>query len=137
MPHLIFIRGKNLSSPKNDRMTTIQMHGFEYRSLQRNFMTVHMHKYPFIFSDEWKYRIRRHLAFWLFWGVFQGFLYAFIPSNSPYSYLSQLPLSMLESFIFLGAHIFLAYSLMYFVIPRFLLKQKYWQTAIWTITCFL
>ena len=44
---------------------------------------------------------------------------------------------MLESAIYLAGHIFLAYSLIYFVIPRYLLKQKYWQTAIWTITCFL
>jgi len=32
---------------------------------------------------------------------------------------------------------FLAYSLIYFVIPRFLLKQKYWRTAAWTIGFFL
>ena len=31
---------------------------------------------------------------------------------------------------------FLAYSLIYFVIPRFLLKQKYWHTAVWTIVFF-
>lgn len=118
-------------------MTTIQMHGPEYPLGNRNFISVHMQKYPFIFSDEWKYRIQRHLAFWIFWGVFQGFLYTFIAANSPYSYFRQLPLSMLESFIFLGAHMFLAYSLMYFVIPQFLLKQKYWQTATWTIICFV
>jgi sensor histidine kinase YesM len=118
-------------------MTTIQIHHFEYRLERRNFITVHMQKYPFIFSDEWKYRIRRHLAFWLFWGVFQGFLYSFIASGSIIGYVKRLPLSMLESFIFLTAHMFLAYSLMYFVIPRFLLKQKYWQTAVWTIICFL
>jgi hypothetical protein len=103
----------------------------------RNFITVHMQKYPFIFSDEWKHRVRRHLAFWLFWGISQGFLYSFIASNSGLSYFGQLPLSIIESFIFLLAHIFLAYSLMYFVIPRFLLKQKYWQTAGWTLLCFL
>ena len=44
---------------------------------------------------------------------------------------------MMESLAFLTAHIFLAYSLMYFVIPRFLLKQKYWQTAAWTLVCFI
>ena len=118
-------------------MTTLQIHHFECRPERRNFITVHMQKYPFIFSNEWKYRVRRHLAFWLFWGVFQGFLYSFIASNSVFGYVKQLPLSILESFIFLIAHIFLAYSLMYFVIPRFLLKQKYWQTAIWTLACFI
>jgi sensor histidine kinase YesM len=117
-------------------MTTIQLHKFEYRTAQRNFITVHMQQYPFIFSDEWHYKIRRHVAFWVFWGVFQGFLYSFMAANSVMGYFRQVPLSILESFIYLGAHMFLAYSLIYFVIPRFLLKQRYWQTAVITITCF-
>jgi len=33
---------KNLSSPKINRMTTIQFHQFEYRTEQRNFITVHI-----------------------------------------------------------------------------------------------
>jgi LytS/YehU family sensor histidine kinase len=118
-------------------MTTIQTHPFEYPPGHRNFITVHMQRYPFIFSDEWKHRIRRHVAFWIFWGLAQGFLYSFVTSSASYSYVKQLPLSILESFIFLGAHIFLAYSLMYFVIPRFLLKQKYWHTAALTLVCFM
>jgi len=118
-------------------MTTIQIHRFEYRTEQRNFITVRMQKYPFIFSDDRKHRIRRHVAFWVFWGVFQGFLYSFVSFATDYTYIKQLPLSMVESFIYLGAHMFLAYSLMYFVIPRFLLNQKYWHTAAWTLICFM
>lgn len=119
-------------------MTTNHIHRFEYRIEQRNFITVRMQKYPFIFSDDRKHRIRRHVAFWLFWGVFQGFLYSFVGYYSiAYSYIKQLPLSILESFIYLIAHMFLAYSLMYFVIPRYLLKQKYWHTAAWTLVCFI
>lgn len=96
-----------------------------------------MQKYPFIFSDEWKYRFQRHLSFWLFWGIFQGFIYSFAASFSFYAYIFRLPMAMLESFLFLWAHMFLAYSLMYYVIPKYLLKQKYWDTAIWTFLCFL
>ena len=44
---------------------------------------------------------------------------------------------MLESLIYLSSHIFLAYALIYFVIPKYLLKQKYWPTAVLTIICFL
>lgn len=95
-----------------------------------------MEKYPFIFSDEPKFRIRRHLAFWAFWGIFQGFLYSFLAIYSPIGYLKRLPVSILESFIFMFAHMFLAYSLIYIVIPHFLLKQKYWHTAVWTIIFF-
>ena len=96
-----------------------------------------MQQYPFIFSDQWKYRIQRHAAFWIFWWLFQGFLYSFLAINSPAGYFKRLPISMVESFFFMFIHIFLAYSLMYFVIPRFLLKQKYWQTALWTFVFFL
>ena len=96
-----------------------------------------MSKYPFIFSDERKYRIKRHLASWAFWWIFQGFLYSFLATYSVIAYFTRLPISMLESLIYLPGHMFLAYSLMYFVIPKYLLKQKYWHTAVSTIICFL
>ena len=41
-----------------------------------------MQKYPFIFSDEKSYRIKRHISFWLLWWLFQGFLYSFVAINS-------------------------------------------------------
>jgi hypothetical protein len=95
-----------------------------------------MNKSPFIFSDAPWYRIQRHLAFWTFWWLFQGFLYAFTPVPVKVAYIDRIPLSMLESLIFLSAHIFLAYSLMYFVLPRYLLKNKYLATGIWVIVLF-
>lgn len=94
-------------------------------------------QYPFIFSDEPRYRIRRHLVFWVFWWLFQAVLYSVIGFSGKYSYLLQLLDSTLESLAYLTAHIFLAYTLMYFVIPRYLLNQKYGQTAIWVAICFL
>ncbi|MEP7374379.1 MAG: histidine kinase [Chitinophagaceae bacterium] len=96
-----------------------------------------MQQYPFIFSDKWKSRVQRHAAFWIFWWIFQGFLYSFLAIGSEAGYFKRLPVSMAESFFFMFNHMFLAYSLMYFVIPRFLLKQKYWQTAAWTVVLFL
>lgn len=96
-----------------------------------------MEKYPFIFSDERKYRIRRHLAFWTFWWIFQAFLYSFIAWNSNGRYNERLIIAFIESFIFTWSHMFLAYALMYFVIPRFLLQQRYWATAVLTVTLFL
>lgn len=96
-----------------------------------------MQNHPFIFSNKRKYRIRRHLVFWIFWWLFQGFLYSFIAINTNRMYWVRLPSSILESLVFIIAHMFLAYSLMYFVIPRFLLKQRYLLTAFWVIVCFL
>lgn len=92
-----------------------------------------MNKYPFIFSNEWKYRLPRHLAFWSFWWLFQGFLYAFAPYPTTLTYLQRLPISLLDSFIYLPSHIFLSYTLMYFVIPRYLTKGKYLAASLWVI----
>jgi sensor histidine kinase YesM len=94
-------------------------------------------KYPFIFSDERRYRIRRHLAFWTFWWITQGILYSVIGYSGKPVYAVRLANSITESFFYMIAHITLAYALMYFVIPRYLLKQKYWLTAMWVLICFL
>jgi sensor histidine kinase YesM len=94
-------------------------------------------KYPFIFSDEPQHRFRRHLAFWVFWWLFQGLLYSVIGFSGRHSYPLQLLDSTLESLAYMIAHMSLAYALMYFVIPRYVLKQKYGQTALWVAICFL
>src|SRR5581483_3851126 len=94
-------------------------------------------QYPFIFSDAPKYRIRRHLAFWVFWWLFQGVLYSVIGFSDIGPYYLQLADSTCESLVYLTMHIFLSYSLMYFVIPRYVLTHKYVQTAIWVCICFL
>lgn len=90
-----------------------------------------MDRFPFIFSDERKYRLRRHLYFWITWWLFQGFLYSFVALYNSSAFLDRLPVSLIESAIFLVVHIFLSYSLMYFVIPRYILKQKYIATIAW------
>jgi len=92
-----------------------------------------MERYPFIFSDERKYRIRRHVAFWFVWFITQAFLYSFVAVTEGMFYFLRLQSSFIESFIYLIPHMFLSYSLMYFVIPRFLLKQKYWSTTFWVV----
>jgi hypothetical protein len=100
-----------------------------------------MQKYPFIFSDEKKYRVQRHVVFWIFWWLFQGFLYAFIPARTNhvrvFNFLDFLPISMLDSLLYMPAHIFLAYSLMYFVIPRFIIRGKYTAAGIWVFALFI
>ena len=96
-----------------------------------------MQSNAFIFSRRPKYRIARHAAFWTFWWLFQGFLYAFTYTGHSATYLQTLPYSMLDSLLFLTDHIFLAYTLMYFVLPLYLLKNKYFATVIWVIILFL
>ncbi len=93
-------------------------------------------KYPFLFSDERRYRIARHVSYWLFWVIFQGFLYSFVAVRRGYFYLPRLQSSFVESMIYLIPHMFLSYMLIYFVIPRFLLKQKYFGTISWVVFLF-
>ena len=91
---------------------------------------------PFIFSNELSWRLKRHFAFWLVWWLFQGFLYSSVAINSATAFFVRLPASVVESFIYIMAHMFLTYSLIYFVIPRYLIKQLYWKTAVWVAILF-
>jgi hypothetical protein len=95
-----------------------------------------MQQYPFIFSDERSYRIKRHVVFWLVWWLSLAFLYSFVPTNSATSYLIMLAVSVVESLIYLIDHMFLTYSLIYFVIPRFVIKELYWKAAVWATVMF-
>lgn len=96
-----------------------------------------MEQHPFIFSNERKYRYMRHLVFWLFWWAFQGFLYAFAQSPDAMGYFHRLPATLIDSLLYLPAHIFLAYTLMYFVIPEYIIKAKYFTASAWVIILFI
>jgi sensor histidine kinase YesM len=106
-------------------MTILQKHRIQKEPGLRNFITVHMQQYPFIFSDERKYRIRRHLYFWLFWWGFFSLLYAYTAGMNLLPDHRRIPVSAVNSIFFMIPHMFLSYSLMYFVIPAFILKGKY------------
>jgi len=96
-----------------------------------------MGPHPFIFSDEPRYRLRRHIAFWSIWCLSQAFLYSFTVDVANYGYLMKLCISFVNAIGFMPPHIFLSYSLMYFVIPRYLLKEKYAASAVMTLLMFL
>ncbi len=128
---------KSRSSRKTNRIAHLTPVQRDSTNSSGNFIAGNMQQHPFIFSDQWRYRLLRHGAFWVFWWIFQGFLYSFLPINRASEYWESLCMSMMESFIFMISHLFLAYSLMYFVIPRFLLRQKYLATGLWTFVLFI
>jgi len=101
------------------------------------FLSGCMQQYPFIFSNEWKYRLRRHGLFWFTWWFSQGLLYSFVNSAGPQPYPVQLLVAFTDSLIFMIVHIWLAYVLMYFIIPRLLLRARYWACAIAVVLSFL
>lgn len=96
-----------------------------------------MQKYLFIFSDERSYRIKRHLFFWASWWLFYAIMYSFSPVWSAVSYSERLVASGIEAFFYLASHVFLAYTLMYAVIPKLVLKGKYLGAAVATTFVFL
>jgi len=91
----------------------------------------------FIFSNKPEYRIKRHLLFWATWVVFMGFLYAFTPLPSRLNYLQRLPNSTTDAVLYLPIHIFLSYTLMYFLIPRYIVKGRYLLAVFWLVVLVL
>lgn len=96
-----------------------------------------MNQQQFIFSDELPYRLRRHLLFWLFWWIFFGILYSYTAKVSLIPNVQRLPVAMLDALVFLIPHMFLSYSLMYYVIPRFVLSQQYVKAGMLVLFFFL
>ncbi|MGH2564522.1 MAG: sensor histidine kinase, partial [Ginsengibacter sp.] len=96
-----------------------------------------MRQHPFIFSDQRKYRLRRHFSFWIFWWLFFAFLYAYTPKISLLPDFRRLPISLVDALIFMIPHIFLSYVLMYYVIPKFIVKAKYTGAAVRIFFLFL
>jgi Histidine kinase len=96
-----------------------------------------MRQYPFIFSTELKYRFRRHFLFWFCWWIFQSFLYSFVFVISEIPYWYHLQIAAIEALLYLTAHMFLSYSLMYGVVPRLILKGRYLPALFAVVGLFL
>jgi len=86
-----------------------------------------MQQLPFIYSNKPEWRLSRHLVFWLLWFLFQLLLYSFSPSPAlqRQPFLHRLIITAPETLIYMIPSLFLAYTLMYFVIPKLVLPGKY------------
>jgi len=91
-----------------------------------------MQQMPFIYSNELRWRIMRHLSFWLLWFLFQLFLYSFSPSPvlQEQSFRHRLLITWPDTFLYLIPSLFLAYTLMYVVIPKLILPGKYLMATV-------
>lgn len=76
------------------------------------------------------------MFFWALWWLFTAVMYSFSPVWSAVSYPERLVAAGLESSFYLASHVFLAYTLMYAVIPKFVLKEEYFKAAVATIFVF-
>ena len=91
--------------------------------------------YNIAFSDDRSVRWKRHFFFWLFVMLYHfariGMMFPVINKNSF--------LSLMELTIFWGLilNIFFSYSIVYYLIPKYFKKKKYWQFAIGILLVFL
>ena len=96
-----------------------------------------MSSHDFIFSNQSKFRTRRHLLYWLLWWVYIVFT-VFYPMNVSGGFshfqpglteLGYVPYSLLvfvKSFLLLLTHLFFCYTIIYFLVPNYLSKKNYW-----------
>lgn len=98
-----------------------------------------MDQLPFVFSHRTQWVVARHGSFWMSWYLFQVYLYAFTPSPllPVLGFGARLGLTALESVVFLLPNLFLAYSLLYGVIPRLILPAKYLAAVGWVVVLLL
>lgn len=88
----------------------------------------------FIFSDERKYRIQRHLLFWGFWGCWYGM----VRELSPVTYKNtghfvNPIITMVETFFLILPHTVVVYPMLYFILPRYISTGKYIKASLWIL----
>jgi hypothetical protein len=85
-------------------------------------MTIH----SFVYSNNPRYRLFRHLIFWIGWISY----FVFINTTRSGSRLIGMPAFMeytlFEMLIVLSVDIVFCYAVMYLLIPKMLLREKYW-----------
>jgi Histidine kinase len=75
-------------------------------------------------SHQQPFRFGRHLLFWFLCWVFMGLIYGFLYVGE--HRIQYFTLSFLESFLYLPQHILLSYSIIYFILPHYIFKGRYW-----------
>ena len=91
--------------------------------------------YNIVFSDDRSVRWKRHFFFWLV-----VLLYHFARISMMFPVINKNSfLSLLELTFFWGLilNIFFSYSIVYYLIPKYFKKKKYWQFAVGIVLVFL
>ncbi len=84
-----------------------------------------MRMYNFIFSDKPAIRILRHIIFWLSWYIYQVMLFLYNNSNIQNSFWLTLKVRCLKLLTVLPIGVIQCYVIVYWLIPTFLLRKKY------------
>jgi len=87
----------------------------------------------FIFSEKRSDRLKRHILYCsCYWAHFT-FLHNVYSGVPKISYFRNIPYATLEAFSLFLPQIFFTYALLSFVLPRYLLKNKYLLSFVWIV----
>jgi len=90
-----------------------------------------MNWHDFIFSEKQGIRLRRHVVFWLLWWVYFAATYYFYVQvglqKIAFGNLSAI--LFIKTFLLVAIHIFSCYTFIYFLLPRYLVKARYFLFA--------
>ncbi|HET9746952.1 MAG TPA: histidine kinase [Chitinophagaceae bacterium] len=90
-----------------------------------------MSLHDFIFSNHWRYRVSRHLCFWLGWFLFSGTVQVTIfGGGMPTDLWDMIYSQFLRSLNRLPGILLFCYFVVYFLVPRFTRKGKLRQFII-------
>jgi Histidine kinase len=81
--------------------------------------------YSFVYSNNIKYRLSRHIVFWLAWISYFITIYVLRPGAYSIGFSSFLAYTILETFVVMSIDIIFCYTVMYFLVPRYLIKGRY------------
>ena len=88
----------------------------------------------FIFSEKRNDRIKQHLLFWGIWYPYITLTHAAFPFGYPeMAYFKNPVYTFTESFFVVLAQVPITYGLLYFVLPKFILKKKYLLGLFWIV----
>jgi hypothetical protein len=83
-----------------------------------------MNIYPLVFSNNPKYRITRHVIFWVLWISYYTIVSA-LSWMPKYPFSKTFPWAITEVTLTTPFDMAFCYSIIYFLLPRFLFKGKY------------
>ena len=81
--------------------------------------------YSFVYSNNIKYRLFRHIVFWVAWISYFITIYVLRSGSYSIGLRAFLLYTVLETLILMSVDIVFCYTVMYFLVPRYLIKGKY------------
>lgn len=94
--------------------------------------------HEFVFSNQPRIRLARHGLFWLTWTIFFTITYCFLPAahlmrqgvSWHIAFLKGLTIAGIDAILFMPAHMLFTYSIIYWLLPRFLFRGYYGWSVI-------